>query len=147
MSQTITTPSPGGLAFIKRYQGLSLEKYIDTQGLWVIGYGHLIRDRERFDELISREQAEWLFLQDVELYQQLIAQCITVPINQNQFDALMSLAFSLGPEGIQHSVIVQAINRRHYSAALALWQREGEKQNSLAIQRQAEAALFQTDPG
>lgn len=147
MSQTITTPSPEGLAFIKRYQGLSLEKYIDTQGLWVIGYGHLIRDRERFDELISREQAEWLFLQDVELYQQLIAQCITVPINQNQFDALMSLAFSLGPEGIQHSVIVQAINRRHYSAALTLWQREGEKQNSLAIQRQAEAALFQTDPG
>ena len=146
MSQTITTTSPEGLAFIKRYQGLSLEKYVDEQGLWVIGYGHLIRDHDHYEGPISLEQAECLFQQDVAHYQQLLGQCINVSLNQPQFDALISLAFSLGPEGIQHSAIVQAINHNDFNSALAEWLREGKKQTSLAIQRQAEAALFQNDP-
>lgn len=145
MSTGITAASPQGLELIKRFQGLSLEKYRDAQGLWLIGYGHLIRDRERFDAGISHAQAEALFQRDTQDYQQLICQCVNAPLGQPQFDALLSLAFSLGPEGLQRSAIVQAINRQDFRAALAEWQREGQQQNSLALQRQAESALFQHD--
>ena len=47
------TPSLSGLEFIKRYQGLSLEQYQDEEGLWVIGYGHLIRRDRKSTRLNS----------------------------------------------------------------------------------------------
>lgn len=144
MSTGITTPSPQSLEFIKRFQGLSLEKYRDAEGLWVIGYGHLIREGERFDWCLTHAQAEMLFEQDVENYRQWLCQRINVPLAQHQFDALLSLAFSLGLEEVRQSAIVQAINRRDFNAALAEWLREGEQQSSLALQRQAEATLFQS---
>lgn len=31
--------TPACIAFIKQWQGLSLEKYQDKKGIWVIGYG------------------------------------------------------------------------------------------------------------
>ncbi len=34
------------IAFIKQWQGLSLEKYRDRQGNWVIGYGHMLTPDE-----------------------------------------------------------------------------------------------------
>ena len=35
--------SSAAIALIKKQQGLSLEKYRDEKGIWVIGYGHVIR--------------------------------------------------------------------------------------------------------
>lgn len=145
MSPASLTPSPQGLDFIKRYQGLSLEKYQDPNGLWVIGYGHLIRDHETFAQPITRLQAESLFMQDVSYYRQVLNRCVQVPLAQNQCDALMSLAFSLGPEAIQLSAVVHCVNRREYREALVVWRSEAQQHNSLAILRQAELALFQTD--
>lgn len=34
--------SSAAIALIKKHQGLSLEKYRDEKGLWVIGYGHVL---------------------------------------------------------------------------------------------------------
>lgn len=139
------TPSPQGLDFIKRYQGLSLEKYRDEEGLWLIGYGHLIHDHETFDTPITLLRAEILFEQDVSYYQQILHHSVDAPLTQSQFDALLSLAFSLGPEAFQLSPIVHSVNCQQFQKALALWQHEGQPQSSLAVQRQAESALFQTD--
>ncbi|EPK7357576.1 lysozyme [Kluyvera intermedia] len=140
-----TMPSPQGLDFIKRYQGLSLEKYCDEDGLWLIGYGHLIRDHETFDAPITHWLADTLFTLDVGYYLRVLHQCVRSPLTQSQFDAVLSLAFSLGPEAVQKSPIVDCINQQKFQSALALWQGEGERQSSLAVQRQAESALFQTD--
>lgn len=139
------TPSLSGLEFIKRYQGLSLEQYQDEEGLWVIGYGHLICGHERFETAITLYQAEMLFQQDVAEYQHLLHQCLQVPVSQRQFDALLSLAFSLGPEALQQSPILHSINQGQFAHAVAGWQREGKRRSSLAAERQAEAELFQAD--
>ena len=139
------TPSLSGLEFIKRYQGLSLEQYQDEEGLWVIGYGHLIRGHERFETAITLYQAEMLFQQDVAEYQHLLHQYLQVPVSLRQFDALLSLAFSLGPEALQQSPILHSINQGQFAHAVAGWQREGKRRSSLAAERQAEAELFQAD--
>ena len=139
------TPSLSGLEFIKRYQGLSLEQYQDEEGLWVVGYGHLIRGHERFEAAITLSQAEMLFQQDVADYQHLLHQCLRVPVSQRQFDALLSLAFSLGPEELQQSPILHNINQGLFVDAVAGWQQEGIRQSSLATERQAEAELFRAD--
>lgn len=144
MPLTSLTPSPDGLAFIKRYQGLSLEKYQDDDGLWLIGYGHLIRDHDMFDAPLTLAQVEDLFQQDVDYYHRVLCACVRMPLTQHQYDALLSLAFSLGPEGVQQSPIVSCINRGEFSAALHTWKGEAELRSSLAVQRQAESALFDT---
>ncbi|MFU0922304.1 lysozyme [Kluyvera sichuanensis] len=141
----IATLSLLGLELIKQYQGLSLERYQDVDGLWIVGYGHLIRDQECFDEPITLTQAEQLFQQDVDYYHQVLHRCIQVSLDQHQSDALMSLAFSLGPEAFQQSAIVREVNLGHITDALALWEPQGSSQSSLATQRQAEAALFRGD--
>ncbi len=45
--------SSAAIALIKKNQGLSLEKYRDINGMWVIGYGHVIHPREDFRRLIT----------------------------------------------------------------------------------------------
>ena len=61
-----------GIAFIKQWQGLSLEKYQDKNGVWVIGYGHEITPDETFVAPISMAQAESLLLTDLDICQALI---------------------------------------------------------------------------
>ena len=42
MTGPLLNTSSAGIEFIKKHQGLSLEKYRDESGLWIIGYGHII---------------------------------------------------------------------------------------------------------
>ena len=48
--------TPACVAFIKQWQGLSLEKYQDKNGVWVIGYGHEITSDESFPAPVSVTQ-------------------------------------------------------------------------------------------
>lgn len=64
--------TPACVAFIKQWQGLSLEKYQDKHGIWVIGYGHEIAADETFDTPITLMQAETLLLADLHLCEALL---------------------------------------------------------------------------
>jgi GH24 family phage-related lysozyme (muramidase) len=46
--------SSAAIALIKKHQGLSLEKYRDENGLWVIGYGHVIHEEDNFHGALLR---------------------------------------------------------------------------------------------
>lgn len=140
-----TMPSPQGLDFIKRYQGLSLEKYCDEDGLWLIGYGHLIRDYETFDAPITHWLADTLFMLDVDYYLRVLHQCVRSPLTQSQFDAVLSLWLLAWDRKQCRNRLLWIVLISGSFSATALWQGEGERQSSLAIQRQAESALFQTD--
>ncbi|EPQ7468897.1 glycoside hydrolase family protein, partial [Enterobacter kobei] len=52
--------SYAAIDLIKKHQGLSLEKYRDENGLWVIGYGHAIHEEDNFHGGITPLQAECL---------------------------------------------------------------------------------------
>ena len=96
--------TPTCIAFIKQWQGLSLEKYQDKKGIWVIGYGHEITADENFDKPISVMQADKLLLADLyacealilnDLFQQeaLIAWILSIGMKQFCTSEMGSLIF------------------------------------------------------
>ncbi|CAI1074062.1 Phage-related lysozyme (muraminidase) [Serratia quinivorans] len=97
--------SDKGIEFIKKEEGLRLAAYLDSVGIWTIGYGHtggVIPGSS-----ISREQAEYLLREDIRGFEKIINNEVKVPLNQNQFDALVSFIFNVGPgrKGVKSGLI------------------------------------------
>lgn len=77
-----------------------------------IGYGHLIRQHEwdRFKNGISKSQAESLLKSDLMPFIKCVRGTIRVPLSQNQFDALVILAFNIGDGAFSKSSLAKMIN-------------------------------------
>ena len=88
--------TPACVAFIKQWQGLSLEKYQDKHGIWVIGYGHEIAADETFDPPITLMQAEALLLADLHLCEALLYEKKPQIKDRFQQETLIAWIFSVG---------------------------------------------------
>lgn len=136
-----------GLSLIQRFEGFSATPYLCPAGWWTIGYGHVIREAEQ-GRLTQVDKATALKLleQDVRIAEQAIAKLICVPLSQNQFDALVSFTFNLGPGALQRSTLRRIINRGEHEqvpAELLRWVwAGGRKLAGLARRRAAEGALY-----
>lgn len=102
--------------FIKKWEGYRDVAYKCPLGVWTLGYGHTLHVEE--GDLCTKEQASaWLF-EDLEKTQQALAPYVNVPVSEQQFIALMSLAFNLGASGVVRKCpkLMRALNVRDYEA-------------------------------
>ena len=139
MSPTIPPLSLQGLEFIKRAQGLALVPYRDESGLRVIGYGHVLNDYESFPHF-TREIAETLLIVDLLQCQRELKRRLQVTLNQAQYDALVSLAFSCGAASPALDTVLTHLNHQRFADALSAW----ENIRSGREQRREECARFKT---
>ncbi len=77
--------SQRGLILIKSFEGLRLQAYQDSAGVWTIGYGATRGVKSGMK--ISKEQAERMLLNDVQRFEPEVQRLVTVPLSQNQWDA------------------------------------------------------------
>ena len=128
--------SPQGLNFIKQVQGLALDPYWDENGLRVIGYGHVLNDYETFSHF-TREVADTLLIVDLLQCQRELQRNLNIPLNQSQYDALVSLAFSCGPASPALNTILTHLNQQRFAQALAVWRniRSGHQQRQEECER------------
>lgn len=102
-----TTPAPSvtnktsnaGINFIKNYEGLRLNKYTDLAGKTTIGYGHVVKSGENIPDTITEEYALELLKNDLLGAENTVSnfqKSYGVTLNQNQFDALVSMVFNCG---------------------------------------------------
>lgn len=135
-----------GLEFIQSYEGFSARVYVCPSGYPTIGYGHLIRDYEKFLQPISRDEAEILLRRDIEIAERAVLRCIHVPLFDYQFDALVSFTFNLGGGALQRSTLRQKVNREEHEyvpSELKRWVWAlGKKSSGLAKRREAEAMMY-----
>ncbi len=140
-----------GLALIKRFEGLELEAYQDMTGIYRIGYGH--RGRNIVPGMtITEAQADTLLRGDLARVEEMVCSDVLVPLNQNEFDALVSFAYQIGANTFRTSSVLRLVNRDDRNrAALALlaWNKtriEGKtvELTGLTRRREAERALFLT---
>lgn len=103
-----------GIDLIKRFEGFSSTVYICPAGYPTIGYGHLVRDNEKFGK-ISQEEAEALLRVDVESAERAVLRLIKVPLNDGQFDALVSFTYNLGSGALQCSTLRRKVNRQAHA--------------------------------
>ena len=135
-----------GINLIKKFEGLELSKYKDAVGLWTIGYGHLIRPEETFDRRLTEEEAESLLRKDLQEAEKGIKRLVSVPLTENQFDALVSFVFNVGIGRLASSTLLRKLNANDYAGAaseLLKWNKAGGKELiGLTRRRQAEQKLF-----
>lgn len=104
--------SQKGLNLIKKFEGFSDKEYICPAGKPTIGYGHVILPNEHFPSSITKEEAETLLKKDLEPREKSLNILVKVSINQNQFDALISLIYNIGIENFKQSTLLKFINDR-----------------------------------
>ena len=120
--------SKKGIEFIKSWEGLRLEAYDDSQGFATIGYGHLIERKSikdislsnEYKNGISQEKADELFEKDLEKFEDAVKRDVTVPLYQNEYDALVSLLYNCGENFLKDDKAPKLYNylkNRNYSQA------------------------------
>lgn len=82
-----------------------------------IGYGHLIKPNEDFRNGISESKATELLRADIAIAERAVRDNITVPLSQNQFDALTSLAYNIGTKNFADSTVVNYINNPNFHSS------------------------------
>ena len=66
---------------------------------------------------ITQNQAEIFLREDVTSHVRNMEKVISVPLNQNQYDALASFHFNLGPYILNGSLLLTFLNSRQWTAA------------------------------
>jgi lysozyme len=104
--------SQKGLTLIKKFEGFSDKEYICPAGKITIGYGHVILPNEDFPQPMTRLDGELLLKKDLEPRESALNKFLKVKINQNQFDALISLIYNIGVENFKNSTLLNFINNK-----------------------------------
>ena len=116
-----------------------------------IGYGHLIKSDEDFRNGINETTATELLRTDITTAEHAVKNNISVPLKQNQYDALVSLAYNIGAKNFANSTVVKYINNPNFhssvypnlESAWKAWNRsQGEISNGLINRRQNEWDLY-----
>lgn len=139
--------SQRGTAFIKGFESLELKAYPDpgTGGKpWTIGWGHTkgVKPGDRITEL----EADAFLAEDLAVFELTVKSAVKVPITQNQFDALVSLAFNIGGANFAGSTLVKKLNAGDPIGAADQFPRwkfaNGKEMRGLVRRRAAERELF-----
>jgi lysozyme len=148
----IRTSAAGRKAIAVR-EGNILTAYLDSVGVLTIGVGHTTAAGPpvvKKGMKITAAESDEILTRDLNGVEADIVRLVKVPLNQNQFDALVSLVFNIGGGAFGGSTLLKKLNARDYSGAadqFLLWDKGtigGKKVplKGLTTRRQAERKQF-----
>ncbi len=118
--EALLTISPNCLKLIKKWEGLYLDAYLNSVGIWTIGYGtteYSDSKKVKQGDKVSIQQAK-KFLQDkVDQVADEVNQLVKVALTQNQFDAVVSFCYNVGIGAFKDSILLKKLNQRDYQGA------------------------------
>ena len=137
---------------LKDFEGFEPKPYLDSAGFATIGYGFTYYPNGTRvgmqDKKISQKHATEILGYILKNYEAAVLRNISVSLTDNQFSALVSFTYNLGPAALQRSTLRRVINRGEYEAAPEQFMRwvyaGGRKLRGLIRRRRAEANLFLT---
>ena len=126
--------SSKGKAIIKQYEGFRAKPYLCPAGVPTIGYGATYymdgRKVTLRDAAISESDGDKLLDKMLVKYEDAVNRYVQVPINQNQFDALVSFCYNVGQENLRNSTLLKKVNAKDFKGAadqFLRWNRAGGK--------------------
>lgn len=151
-SETRRTTNNAAIEILKTYEGLALQAYPEAD-YWLIGYGHK-GDKVHSGMSITPQKAERLLRKDLKSREDFVHSVVRVPINDNEFSALVILSYNIGNGAFRNSTVLRELNagnRRSAADAFLMWnkvKRSGElaESSQLTKRRKAERALFLDGP-
>ena len=138
-----------GVDLICEFEGEQLIAYDDGVGIWTIGFGTIKYPngvRVKKGDTCTLEQAKEYMRHDLIEFEHTVNISVKVPLNQNQFDALVSLAYNIGSNAFKSSTLVKKLNTGDYQGAadqFNVWVNAGGKRmQGLVNRRDREKLLF-----
>ena len=135
-----------GIVLIKSFEGFRPRAIQRAEGGWIIGYGHTLSAREGAS--VSEADAELLLRYDLLPVEKSVNDTIPSTLNQHQFDALVSFAFSVGLDDFAASDVRHRLKTGAPGAAadaMMGWPEPAQPETALR-RRAAERALFVANP-
>jgi lysozyme len=153
--------SEDGVQLLRELEGVEYEPYHDSAGLLTVGVGHCLTKDELSsgkilcgdrvirwkDGPLSDEEINALLAEDVGWAEAAVETAVHVQLTQNQYDALVCLAYNIGPNAFRQSTLCRILNQHDYAsvpAQMARWcHAGGQVVQGLVTRRVREIALWQ----
>ena len=137
--------SPDLRAFVAGWEGCKLEPYEDVVGVWTCGYGHVLKPGES-REPWTQHQADQVLDDDLATHGGRLRPFLLAEPTQQQFDALLSLAFNVGVGAVGKSGLMSLHNTGDHARCadrFRVWCMAGGKEvPGLRKRREAERAIY-----
>jgi lysozyme len=141
--------SETGINFIKSFEKCRLTAYLPTPNdKWTVGWGMTLFNGTPVTEglVVTQAEADKAFAACIKAYEQSVSIMVTMTIKQNQFDALVSLAYNIGLAALKRSTLLKKLNGGDLQTAAAeflKWDKQaGEVLPGLTKRRKAEQKMF-----
>jgi len=141
--------SPSGIDLICNFEGKRLTAYDDGVGVWTIGFGTTVYPNSikvKKGDACTEAQAKAYMAHDLKKFESAVNNAVKIPLNQNQFDALVSLAYNIGTDAFSKSTLMKKLNANDIRGAadqFDVWVNAGGKRMQGLVNRRAkEKALF-----
>lgn len=139
-----------GYKLIQGFEGLKLSAYKDSVGIPTIGYGNITYEngtKVKMGDKITQERAGQLFQHFADSFASKVAGLIKKEVKQNQFNAMVSLAYNIGIGAFSKSTLLKKVNINPNDPTIkdefAKWKLAGGKViQGLVNRRKKEAELY-----
>lgn len=143
------TTGQKGIALIKKWESCKLIAYQCSAGRWTIGFGNTFYEngsKVKEGDKITQARAEELFKNLLPKFESIVNKKIKLPLNQNQFDALVSHTWNTGGS----DTLFDLVNRKAKDSYIRDWfetkyiTASGKILKGLVSRRKEEANLYFT---
>jgi lysozyme len=140
-----------GYRLICMFEGFSAKPYLCSAKVPTIGYGNCYylngKKVTLLDKPITELEAFEMFKTIADKFADKVSKLVTTPVDQNQFNALVSLTYNIGPANFQKSTLLRKVNFNHNDPSIRAeflkWNKAGgQVLKGLTIRRTAEADLY-----
>jgi lysozyme len=147
----ITKTSQKGIDLIKSFEGFSAKPYLCPAKICTIGYGATFYPNGKKvtmnDKAITEAEAVELLKNMLISFEKYVDSYCVDSINQNQFDALVSFCYNLGPNNLKKSTLLKKVNANPNDETIKdefmKWVKSnGKTLKGLVRRREAESALY-----
>jgi lysozyme len=140
-----------GYLLITEFEGYSAKPYLCSAKIPTIGYGNTYySDGKRvtmLDKEINKQQAFEMFKVIADRFASKVSNLVKTPLNQNQFNACVSLAYNIGMANFMNSTLLKLVNKNHNDILIGLefkrWNKVNKKEVAgLTRRRNYEADIY-----
>lgn len=140
-----------GYRLITKFEGFSAKPYLCSAKVPTIGYGNCYYTNGKkvtlLDKQITETEAFEMFKTIADRFADKVSKLVTYPINQNQFNALVSICYNIGVSAFQLSTLLKMVNENANNPKIKdqflRWNKAGGKVvRGLTLRRNEEAFIY-----
>lgn len=138
-----------GYLLITEFEGYSAKPYLCSAKVPTIGYGSTYySDNKRvtmLDKEITKLQAFEMFKTIADRFASKVSNLVKTPLNQNQFNACVSLAYNIGMANFMNSTLLKLVNKNHNDILIGLEFKKWNKVNKKEVAGLTKRRLYESD--